>query len=377
MKKRSTKDSERDFRMNEKNNTQRGTSFLVVAASLVVIVWGIVQAQSVLVLMLVALFLAVIGAPLVLWLKEKRIPSVLAVLVVLTCMVTILLMIGGLVGTSLAHFSDSMPFYQRRIQEEVQALRGFLANKGFTIKDNAMLEYANPGAVMGLTASLLLGLTSTLSSIFLILLTVAFILLEVSSFPVKLRAILDDPKAEFSQFKKFIEDLNRYLLIKTGVSVSTGILIGIWMSILGVDFPVLWGFLAFLLNYIPNLGVIIAAVPAVLLTLIQFGPGHAALAAGGYLAVNFIIGTAVEPKLVGRGVGLSTLVVFLSLIFWGNLLGLIGMVLCIPFTMTLKFALENHEQTQWLAVLLGPEIPVENIPLISKKRKNVNQGTKG
>lgn len=377
MKKRSTKDSERDFRMNEKNNTQRGTSFLVVAASLVVIVWGIVQAQSVLVLMLVALFLAVIGAPLVLWLKEKRIPSVLAVLVVLTCMVTILLMIGGLVGTSLAHFSDSMPFYQRRIQEEVQALRGFLANKGFTIKDNAMLEYANPGAVMGLTASLLLGLTSTLSSIFLILLTVAFILLEVSSFPVKLRAILDDPKAEFSQFKKFIEDLNRYLLIKTGVSVSTGILIGIWMSILGVDFPVLWGFLAFLLNYIPNLGVIIAAVPAVLLTLIQCGPGHAALAAGGYLAVNFIIGTAVEPKLVGRGVGLSTLVVFLSLIFWGNLLGLIGMVLCIPFTMTLKFALENHEQTQWLAVLLGPEIPVENIPLISKKRKHVNQGTKG
>jgi len=373
----STKDSERDFSMNEKNNTQRRTSFLVVAASLVIIVWGIVQAQSILVLMLVALFLAVIGAPLVLWLKEKRIPSVLAVLVVLTCMVTILLMIGGLVGTSLAHFSDSMPFYQRRIQEEVQALRGFLANKGFTIKDNTVLEYANPGAVMGLTASLLLGLTSTLSSIFLILLTVAFILLEVSSFPVKLRAILEDPKAEFSQFKKFIEDLNRYLLIKTGVSVSTGILIGIWMSILGVDFPVLWGFLAFLLNYIPNLGVIIAAAPAVLLTLIQFGPGHAALAAGGYLAVNFIIGTAVEPKLVGRGVGLSTLVVFLSLIFWGNLLGLIGMVLCIPFTMTLKFALENHEQTRWLAVLLGPEIPVKNIPLISKKRKNVNQGTKG
>jgi predicted PurR-regulated permease PerM len=355
--------------MNEKNNTQRRTSFLVVAASLVIIVWGIVQAQSVLVLMLVALFLAVIGAPLVLWLKEKRIPSVLAVLIVLTCMVTILLMIGGLVATSLAHFSGSMPFYQQRIQEEVQALRGFLANKGFTIKDNALLEYANPGAVMGLTASLLSGLTSTLSSIFLILLTVAFILLEVSSFPVKLRAILDDPKAEFSQFKKFIEDLNRYLLIKTGVSVSTGILIGIWMSILGVDFPVLWGFLAFLLNYIPNLGVIIAAVPAVLLTLIQFGPGHAALAAGGYLAVNFIIGTAVEPKLVGRGVGLSTLVVFLSLIFWGNLLGLIGMVLCIPFTMTLKFALENHERTRWLAVLLGPETPIENIPLVSKKKK--------
>ena len=164
------------------------------------------------------------------------------------------------------------------------------------------------------------------------------------------------------------------MVIKTGVSVTTGILIGIWMFILGVDFPVLWGFLAFLLNYIPNLGVVIAAVPAVLLTLIQYGPGHAALAVGGYIAVNFIIGTAVEPKIVGRGVGLSTLVVFLSLIFWGNLLGLIGMVLCIPFTMTLKFALESHEQTRWLAILLR-QSPVENYPLLTKKRRRINQET--
>jgi AI-2 transport protein TqsA len=141
------------------------------------------------------------------------------------------------------------------------------------------------------------------------------------------------------------------------VSVTTGILIGFWMSILGVDFPVLWGFLAFILNYVPNLGVVIAAVPAVLLTFIQFGAGHAALAGGGYIVVNFIIGTVIEPKLVGRGVGLSTLVVFLSLILWGNLLGLIGMVLCIPFTMTLKFVLENNKETRWIAVLLGPETP--------------------
>jgi predicted PurR-regulated permease PerM len=150
------------------------------------------------------------------------------------------------------------------------------------------------------------------------------------------------------------------LIIKTGVSVTTGILIGFWMFLLGVDFPVLWGFLAFLLNYVPSLGVIIAAVPAILLTLIQLGPARAALAALGYIIVNFIVGTVIEPKIVGRGVGLSTLVVFLSLIFWGNLLGVIGMVLCIPFTMTLKFVLENNEQTQWMAILLGPETSVEN-----------------
>jgi AI-2 transport protein TqsA len=341
--------------MTDQEHAHRGSSFLIVIASLVIIIWGIYQAQSVLVLMLVALFLAVIGAPPVLWLKQKRIPSVLSVLVVLAGMIFILLMIGGLVGTSLASFSDSLPFYQKRIEEEVLALKTFLTNKGIAHTDTALLESINPAAVMSLTAGLVAGLGSTLSSIFLILLTVTFILLEVSSFPVKLRAILEDPQAEFSHFKKFIEDINRYMIIKTGVSVTTGILIGIWMSILGVDFPVLWGFLAFVLNYVPSLGVVIAAFPAVLLTFIQFGAGHAALAGAGYVVVNFIIGTVIEPKLVGRGVGLSTLVVFLSLILWGNLLGLIGMVLCIPFTMTLKFVLENNKDTRWIAVLLGPE----------------------
>lgn len=355
--------------MNEQSTLHRGTNFFVAAASLVIIVWGIYQAQSFLVLMLVALFLAVIGAPPVLWLKEKRVPSVLAVLLVLGSMVVLLLIIGGIVGTSLSSFSSSLPFYQKRIEDEVLALKGFLSSRGITITDNSVLEYINPGSIMSLTAGLLSGLTSTLSSIFLILLTVTFILLEASSFPLKLRAIVGDPTADFSQFKKFIENINRYMIIKTGVSAATGILIGIWLSVLGVDFPVLWGFLAFLLNYVPNLGVVIAALPAVLLTLIQFGPGYALLAAAGYIVLNFVIGTLVEPKLVGRSVGLSTLVVFLSLVFWGNLLGLIGMVLCIPFTMTLKFVLENNEGTRWIGMLLGPEVPEGNILPLSKEEQ--------
>lgn len=335
--------------MAKQNTPHRGTSLLIVAASLVVIIYGIYQAQSVLVLFLVALFLAVIGAPPVLWLKQRRVPSVLAVLLVLAGIIALLLLIGGIVGTSLASFSDSLPFYQKRIEEQALALREFLASKGITITENVVLSYINPAAIMSLTAGLLSSLGSTLSSIFLILLTVTFILLEVSSFPVKLRAILNDPQAAFPQIKKFIEDINHYMFIKTGVSAATGILIGIWLSILGVDFPVLWGFLAFLLNYVPSLGVIIAALPAVILALIQFGLGRAALAVVGYFVVNFFIGTLVEPKLVGRSVGLSTLVVFLSLVFWGNLLGLIGMVLCIPFTMTLKFALEINKETRWIA----------------------------
>lgn len=343
--------------MNENITTPRRSNTLITGAAIVIIVMGIYQAQSVLVLLLVSVFLAVLGTPPVLWLKGKRLPNALAVLIVVAGMIAALLLVGALVGASLSSFSASLPAYESRLQEQTLMFKEFLAGKGITITDKLLLEYLNPSAVMSFTAGLLSGLSSALSSIVLILLTVLFILLEVSTFPAKLRASPGDPERFIPRFTKFVEDIQRYVLIKTMISMTTGILVGIWMTILGVEFPILWAFLAFLLNYVPNLGVVIAAIPAALFTLIQLGPGYAAIVAVGYLAINFVIGTAIEPRIVGRGVGLSTLVVFLSLIFWGNMLGLIGAVLCIPITMTLKFVLENHEETRWMGVWLGPEAP--------------------
>ena len=220
---------------------------------------------------------------------------------------------------------------------------------------------------MNLTARLLAELGSALSNMVLILLTVVFILLEASSFPVKLRAVLGHPEQVFPQFTRFVVDIERYMVVKTLISLATGLLVGIWLTVLGVDFPILWGFLAFLLNYVPSVGSTIAAIPAVLLALIQLGIGSAGMATAGYLVVNFILDGVVSTRLMGQRLGLSTLVVFLSLVFWGSLLGPVGMVLCIPFTMTLKFACENNKGTQWIAVLLGPEARSERIPPVSMK----------
>lgn len=142
---------------------------------------------------------------------------------------------------------------------------------------------------------------------------------------------------------------------KTIINIAAGILIGLWMYILGVDFPILWGFLAFLLHYIPNIGAIVAAIPPALLALIQIGPGSALLVIAGNLLIGFIIGNVIEPRLMGRKFGLSTLIVFLLLIFWGSLLGLIGAILSIPLTMTLKFFFESYDSTRWIAILLESE----------------------
>jgi predicted PurR-regulated permease PerM len=360
--------------MTEKSNSYdgnyfRGMRILISAAAFVIIVAGINLAQSVVVLFLVSVFLALLGTPPVLWLKEKRIPSGFAVFIVMAFMVIILILIGAQIGTSLNSFSDELPLLQSRIREQVLKFSVLLTSKGIAVPEKFFIEYANPAAIMRFTAGLLSGLSSVLSDIVLILLTVTFILLEVSSFPVKLRAILGDPKQAFPQFTKFIIDMKRYMVIKTLINLIAGILITIWLYILGVQFPVLWGFLAFLLHYIPNIGSVIAAIPAALLALVELGMGSALLVAGGYILVGFIIGNVIEPRLMSRKLGLSTLVVFLSLIFWGSLLGLIGAILCIPLTMTLKFAFESSESTRWIAVLLGSEKFNEISTSMPKKKK--------
>ena len=360
--------------MAEQINSSRGMRILISAAALVIIIAGVSFAQSVVVVILLSFFLALLGTPPLLWLKEKHIPPGFAVLIVMAAMAIILILIGIQIGTSFSSFSDDLPLLQSRIREQLLELIVLLKGRGIVVQENFFLEYVNPETIMKLTADLLTGLSSVLSDLVLILLTVTFILLEVSSFPIKLRKVLGDPKQKFPQFTKFANDMKRYMVIKTFMSLASGILIAVWLYILGVDYPILWGFLAFLLNYIPNIGSIVAAIPAVILAVVQFGFGSALLVAAGYLAVNFIEGNVIEPRLMGRKLGLSTLVVFLSLIFWGGLLGFIGAILSIPLTMTLKFAFESSESTRWIAVLLGSEKMDEvYAPLFSKKKNKAKK----
>jgi predicted PurR-regulated permease PerM len=124
---------------------------------------------------------------------------------------------------------------------------------------------------------------------------------------------------------------------------------------MGVDYYLLWGLLAFLLNYIPTIGSFFALLPPALLALIQFGIVEAIVVVIVFVIINTLIGNIIEPRFMGKGLGLSTLVVFLSLIFWGWVLGPVGMLLSVPLTITIKIALDSSEETRWLAILLGSE----------------------
>ncbi len=345
--------------MTELNDLHRGTRIIIILGMLAIIAISIKQAQATFEWLLFTVYLAILGIPLVIWLEQKRIPYVVAVLLVVTGFAIVLVVIGVFVGTSLNSFYVALPSYQALLQKRISALQASLAVNGITITDSLLVHQIDPEWIKRWTASLLRGLGSALFELVMILVAVMFILLEVPSFPVKFRAILGDPQKDFHHFTKFVYDIQHYMNIKTAISLTVGILVGVWLFILGVDFPILWGFLVFLLRYVPNVGAIIAAVPAVLVAFIELGIGRAAQVAIGYLAVEFILGNVVEPMLMGRKLGLSTLVVIVSLIFWGNLLGIIGVFLCIPLTMTLKFVCENNKNTRWIAILLGPGVTPE------------------
>lgn len=336
--------------------------YMVGAAAFVVIIAGMKAASAILIPFLLSAFLAVISAPSLFWMKRKGLPTGLALLAVVLIISVGVTAVSTVVGSSVAAFSQNLPGYQAGLQEKTGDLVNLLDRIGFTVPEDAMQQYFNPGLAMRMVQNLFTAFGGVLSNVFLILLTVTFILLESSGFQTKLRALSADPDTSVKQFDVIAENMKRYVGIKTTTSFITGFLLTIWLAIIGVDYPLLWGLLAFLLNFVPSIGSIIAAIPPVLLALVVVGPGTAGLAALGFGVVNILIGNIIEPKFMGEGLGLSTLVVFLSLLFWGWVLGPVGMLLAVPLTMAAKIVLENNESTRAVGILLGPSLkPVEVI----------------
>lgn len=369
------------------------TRFLVTAAAFVVVVAGLKAAVDIIVPFLMAIFLAIISTPALFWLKKKGFNTPVAILVVSLVILLAGLLIGTVLTTSIADFTNDLPQYTKKLNEELgniekkwnvwldeqrHKFRQETVNK---IENNTTIQAEQPdtpgvtkpaveekvplsitrffdaGAGMKLIGDLLSQLAGIMTDGFLIYLTMVFILLEASILPGKIRAAMNNSPQTFENLTSVAGDVKKYLAMKTAISLATGIIITIWLTILGVKYAIVWGLITFLLNFVPNIGSIIAAIPACALAFVQLGAGTAALTALGYIVVNTVIGSFIEPRLMGRRLGLSTLVVFLSLVFWGWILGPMGMLLSVPLTMTIKIILQSHPDTRTFAILLGSQNP--------------------
>ena len=335
----------------------RTSTSLISIASLVIILAAARAAQEIVLPFLLAAFISIIAAAPVTWLRNKRIPPVLAVAIIVVMIIGLLFGTTLILASSIEGFSKTLPQYMERLQGLTDQTLQWLAGFGISLSGTGIRDAFDPGAAMRFANSILGSLAKLMSNTFLLILTVILIMLEASTFSEKIELIQNDAGKTLAQVGRFLDTTKQYMAIKAMTSLITGILITIGMMLLGVDYAVLWGFLAFILNFIPTIGSIIAAVPAVLLALLQLGFGSALAVAAFFLAVNLLIGNVIEPRVMGRGVGLSTLVVFLSLVFWGWLFGPIGMLLSVPLTMVVKFGTESNESTRWIATMLSP-LPV-------------------
>jgi predicted PurR-regulated permease PerM len=276
-----------------------GGRLLVSLAAFVVIVAGMKAAAPLLVPFLLALFLAILIAPVFNWLQRQGLPAGIALLAVIVTLVLVVMLFGALLGNSMDEFLRGFPGYQARLRETVAGLINWLGGKGIVISNETVSQYLDPGKAMKLVSNMLSGMGGLLTNGFLILITVIFLLLEACSFPDKWRAASHNAESALEGFRDATRNINHYMGIKTLTSLATGVAIAGWLFLLGIDYPVLWGTLAFLLNFVPNIGSIIAAVPAVVLALVQGGvtPLHGA----GSRPVD--AGGVPVPGLLGLGAG--------------------------------------------------------------------------
>lgn len=379
-----------------------GLRVLLGLAAFVIFVAGLRAAVSLVVPFLMATFLAILSGPPLAWLRRLGLPRWLALILVLGVLCGAAAGVVMLVGTTFNQFvvawegegdADETSYrhkfnaiesrIQSRLQEQVEKhdwLESMLepsAGEGLdgesAVASRTAVRTASQifdlDALLNYATTALRAVGGVLGQTVFILITTMFIVAEASNLPDKLRQLAPNSNEQLENLRRVAGGINQYMAIKTATSFLTGLLIAIGLSVLGVDFALLWGLLAFLLNYVPTFGSIIAAVPAVSIAVLQFSSLDASAvtanvpvewwwwkpiaAAAIFLAVNLLIGYFLEPTWMGRGMGMSPLVVFVSLVFWGWVLGPVGMFISVPLTMTVQIAMEGSDDTRWLAILMG------------------------
>lgn len=336
---------------------------VILAAAFILIAGALKLASSVAVPIVLSVFIAFITAPLVFALHRRGVPNAAAVVLVLGGFALLVVPLTMVFNSSARQLAMNIDEYQRRVLELITDTSGWLDAQGLAaFSDGGEAAALDVASIVSAAGGALTSLGSLLTTGVLVLILSAFILFDAA----RLWNLIDghfSRKEGDSLLNEVSHEVNRYLAVKTGTSAVTGVLAGTACWAFDVDLPLLWGLLAFLLNYIPTVGSFIAAIPPVVLALVMHGPVEAAILGAIYIAINTTIGNLIEPRVMGEALGLSPWVVFTSLLVCGYLLGPVGAFLSVPAAMVLKMALSNQESTEWLAEAMGSKKKKRHLPV--------------
>lgn len=331
---------------------------LVVVAAIFIILAGLKAANNIVVPFLLATFIAIIISPALTTLEKFAIPRVISFVVVVICFLGFLGLIGNVAIGTMFDFLGQLPELNKKLEILIKSWASKLGDSDFSeiIVLNHSLFSIESNKLIATTSSLLKTASAVLSMWFFILLMVAFMLFETSIMQDKIVYLNSTfPKATLFT-SAFVGHLKKYLLVKTIISLATGLLIGFGLWYLELPYALLWGIVAFILNYIPTIGSIVAAIPAVIIALLTGNIIDTVWVIAIYVAANTIFGTIIEPRLIGEELGISTITVLFSLLLWGYVLGIGGLFLAIPLTMSIQIALRINPKTEFIAVLLSNKV---------------------
>ena len=333
-------------------------------ASFVVIIAGIKMASEVVVILFLAIFISSIFSTLLNLLQKRKIPKIFSYFFILIIVLILSFMFAYVINISLKDFALNLPFYEEKFQSIILNLIHHSQSFGIQIDKQKILEALSFSSFFGFTTNILGSIGTFLSKFLLVIIGVAFILAEAKSFQTKLKVIFRNNAKKLERFNLFSYNIQKYFVVKSFTSFLTGFIIAIVLSFFGVDYPILWGVIAMLFNFIPVVGSIIASIPAILLSLMSLDLDSTIWVTVLYVIINISISNILEPKLMGKELGLSPLIIFFSLIFWGYILGIVGMFLAVPITMTLKIAFDSNINTNWIGILMSD---------LSKKREKTKE----
>ena len=328
-------------------------NYFFYLACIVVIIAGVKIASEIVIVLFLAIFISSIISTLIKILDKKHIPKIISYLLVLGFFTLISLLLAYIVNISLKDFITNLPTYEEKLQQTIVNIISLAENYGYSIDKKTILDTLNLNSFFGITTNLIGSIGTFLSKFLLIIIGIGFILAESKSFEKKLKILFRKESDKIEHFNLFSNNIQKYFLVKTATSFLTGFLVAITLIFFDISYPILWGVIAMLFNFIPVVGSIIAAIPAILLSFLTSDLNTTLILIVLYLAINIFISNIIEPKFMGKELGLSPLVIFFSLILWGWVLGIVGMFLAVPITMTLKIAFDSNKTTKWVSLLMS------------------------
>lgn len=327
-------------------------NIMLMLASFVVVVFGMREAAEIVTPILIAFILAILFAPVQQWLLTRGVPAWLALIIVLLIVLLVVSVLISVTVVSVTRVIDRLPAYQASLQRQIDGLLALTADLPFEVADLLSAELLDVSRFLGVAGNVLGAVVDTFSNWFVIILLVAFMLADFALLPQKLEVMFQDQE-RIDAVTELMSSIRRYLSITTSTGLLTGVANALLLIVMGVDFPILWGVLGFLMNYIPNVGIFISIIPPATVAFLEFGWQAALIVVIGFQVTNIIVENIIKPRVMGEELNISPLFIFLSLVLWSFVLGPIGTILAVPLTLiATKLVLETSDEVRWLAVLM-------------------------